>query len=230
MRSGFTIPPKTSISAPPRATGAPPVQPALSLPPPGTGSLPPNIRASMAPKAGPSAAPTLLKPIAIDTIIQSSTIEILHSYDITIAPRSRTEVIGHVPDSDVVGVIAFEGSNIGGYLTLAVPSSVSDRPLTRRAKNTTHAEWTYEITNQVMGNIKNRLLQFQVKLRTHLPMVLSGAALGRNKSRTTVEILYCFAALRGDVCLMVDASLSRTPLEYSNVSMVVTETDPILFG
>jgi CheY-specific phosphatase CheX len=176
----------------------------------------------------PGAAPVLLKQSAVDTIIQSSTVEILRSYEITVAPRARSEVIGHVPSSDVVGIIAFEGPNIAG--NLAVPTSVCHPAMPRRARNTTHAEWTYEITNQVMGSIKNRLIQFQVRLRTHVPTVLSGVALERHKRRTAVEVLYCFAALRGDVSLMVDASLARASLEYSNAALVVSDNDPLLFG
>jgi CheY-specific phosphatase CheX len=172
----------------------------------------------------------VLKPTAIDTIIQSSTVEILRAYDISVAPRARAEVVGHVPDSDVVGIIAFEGADITGNLTLAVPISVCHTAIPKRARGTTHAEWTYEITNQVMGSIKNRLVQFQVKLRTHVPTVLSGVALERHKSRTAAEVLYCFAALRGDVSLTVDVSLARAPLDYSNAALLVNDNDPILFG
>jgi hypothetical protein len=172
--------------------------------------------------------PLLRKPTTIDTIIQSATVEILRSHDIAVAPRARTEVVGHVPDSDVVGIITFEGPGIAGNLTLAVPIGACSA--LRRSRDTTHAEWTYELTNQVMGNIKNRLIQFQVRLRTHVPTVLSGVALERYKRRTAVEVLYRFAALRGDVSLMVDASLARASLEYSNACLLVSDKDPPLFG
>ena len=50
----------------------------------------------------------LLKPSVLDTIIQSSTVEILRFYDIAVAPRGRREVTGYVPIADAVGVLAFE--------------------------------------------------------------------------------------------------------------------------
>jgi hypothetical protein len=174
------------------------------------------------------APPTVLNPNAVDTIIQSSIVEIMRTYDISVAPRSRSEVIGHVPESDVVGIISFEGSNIGGNLTLAVPSTVCDLPMPRRPSNTTHAEWTYELTNQVMGRIKNRLIQFQVRLRTYVPTVLSGVAVQRHKRRTASEVLYQFVALRGDISVTVDASLARAVLEYSNAPLVVSDSEPLL--
>ena len=241
MRSGFSIPPKDGISLrpqprlslSPKAGASPTPRPERPSPPKPELSSPPRASLSGPLRPGsslPGAAPVLLKPSAVDTIIQSSTVEILRSYEITVAPRARTEVLGHVPSSDVVGIIAFEGPNIAGNLTLAVPTSVCHPAMPRRARNTTHAEWTYEITNQVMGSIKNRLIQFQVRLRTHVPTVLSGVALERHKRRTAVEVLYSFAALRGDVSLMVDASLARASLEYSNAALVVSDNDPLLFG
>jgi hypothetical protein len=172
--------------------------------------------------------PTLLKPTAIDAIIQSSTVELMRSYNLSVAPRERIEVVGHVPGSDAVGIIAFDGPNISGSLTLSVPLGVYNLPMRRNPTNTTHGEWTYELTNQLMGRIKNRLLQFQVRLHTHVPMVLSGVALERHKHRTVAEVLYRFGALRGDIAVVVDASLTRAVLEYSNASLLVRK-DLLLF-
>src|SRR5688572_10631291 len=140
MRSGFSIPPNAGISIPPRLGPANAPRAPPSSPPDAPLPSPPKPAGSSTPPAA------LLKPTALDTIIQSATVEILRSYDITVAPRARTEVIGHIPDSDVVGIIAFEGPHIGGNLTLAVPVSVCPLAMPRRARNTTHAEWIYEIT------------------------------------------------------------------------------------
>lgn len=222
MRNRFSALPPGGVSLSAKAE--------LSIPPKASASNAPRTLSSPSPQRWSKVPPVALKPTALDTIIQSSIVEILRSYDISVAPRARAEVVGHVPDSDVVGIIAFEGSNIMGNLTLSVPSTVWGPAMPRRARDTTHAEWTYELTNQVMGVIKNRLLQFQVKLRTHLPAVLSGVALEWLKRRTVVEVLYCFAALRGEVSVMVDASLARASLEYSNASVLVTPNDPLLFG
>jgi chemotaxis phosphatase CheX-like protein len=170
----------------------------------------------------------ILKPTAIDTIIQSSTVELLHSYELPVAPRGRSEVKGHAPGNDLVGVIDFEGPQLAGRLTLSMPSAVFTMPRARRAPNTTLSDWTRELTNQLMGRIKNRLLQFQVKLRTHLPTVLSAAAL-QVQNRTRTEILYSFGSLRGEVHVTVDASLASAVLEYSNASVLVPEGELILF-
>lgn len=207
-----------------------------------TSSLPPLERASAAPpfdrSTPPAPAPALAvvrldeqveNLSAVDTIIQSSTVEILRSYDVSVAPRGRMELVGHVPASDVVGIIGFEGEGISGNLVLAVPTAVCNLRMPRRPPNTTHAEWTYELTSQVMGRIKNRLIQFQVKLRTHLPTVLSGKAVERYRSRSATEVLYRFLALRGEITVAVDASLTRAKLEYSNAPLVVGDNQVLIF-
>ena len=172
----------------------------------------------------------ILKPTAIDIIIQSSTVELLETYGIPVAPRSRTDQPGATVRHEVVGIIAFDAPKIGGQLTLAMPGAVFATMSRGRAPNTTLAEWTREATNQLMGRIKNRLLQFQVRLRTHIPTVLSGAALERqNRGRSLPQIVYTFSALRGDVVVTVDPSVANALLEYSNASIVVPEGELILF-
>ena len=80
-----------------------------------------------------------------------------------------------------------------------------------------------------MGHIKNRLIQFQVRLRTHVPIVLSGAALERHKRRTADEVVYRFGTLREEITVAVDASLTRAMLQYSNASLLIRGSDLLLF-
>jgi CheY-specific phosphatase CheX len=173
----------------------------------------------------------ILKHTAIDTIIQSSTVELMHSHSVSVAPRSREEALNEpCSDSEIAGVVSFDGPNIRGGLTVAIPETVYRLMVQRRPQKTTHAEWMYEITNQVMGRIKNRLIQFQVKLRTSFPVVLSGEALQRHKQQRAVDrVVYSFATLRGEITVTVDASLTRAVLEYSNAPLVLTECDLVLF-
>jgi CheY-specific phosphatase CheX len=170
-----------------------------------------------------------LKPTAVDTLIQSSTVELMRSHSVSVAPRPRAEMVGYVPDSEVAGVVRFQGPDIVGSLTLDLPVAVYDLMMRRHPRNATHSEWVYELTNQVMGHIKNRLIQFQVKLRTHVPIVLSGAALEQHRQRRADEVLYRFGTLRGDITVAVDASLTRAILEYTNAELLVRDSDLLLF-
>jgi len=187
-------------------------------------------RISLRPETSTSSVrPVAPNTTAIDTIIQSSTVELMLSHRLSVAPRPRTNVAGYVPNTEMAGVVGFHGTDIGGSLTLAVPIAVYDLMTTRHPHNTTYAEWVYELTNQVMGHIKNRLIQFQVKLRTHVPIVLSGAALTRHTQRTADEVLYRFGTLREEITVAVDASLTRALLQYSNASLLVRDSDVLLF-
>jgi len=172
----------------------------------------------------------ILKPTAMDTIIQSSTVELLQTHGITVAPRARSEATQFKAGHEVVGIIAFDAGDVAGQLTLVVPAPIYRGTAQGRSTQTTHADWTREATNQLMGRIKNRLLQFQLKLRTHIPTVLSGAALERqNRGRSYPHIAYVFGALRGEVVVTIDASLAKALLEYSNASILVPEGELILF-
>ena len=153
----------------------------------------------------------------------------MRSHRLSVAPRPRTEVTGYVPDAEVAGVVGFHGPDIGGSLTLAVPIAVYDLMTARQPHDTAYPEWVYELTNQVMAHIKNRLIQFQVKLRTHVPIVLSGAALERHKRRTADEVVYRFGTLREEITVSVDASLTRAILQYSNASLLIRGSDLLLF-
>ncbi|HTV21620.1 MAG TPA: hypothetical protein VMG12_23185 [Polyangiaceae bacterium] len=172
----------------------------------------------------------ILKPTAMDTILQSSTIELMQTYDISVAPRIRSEATQYGGAHEVVGIIAYDAPEVAGQLTLVVPAPVFRGTPQGRAGHTTLSDWTREATNQLMGRIKNRLLQFQLKLRTHIPTVLSGAALERqSQGRSQPHIVYTFGALRGDVVVTVDATLATALLEYSSDSIVVPEGELILF-
>lgn len=170
-----------------------------------------------------------IQPTAVDTIIQSSTVELMRSHSVSVAPRPRTDMASLALDSEVAGVVRFYGPDIVGSLTLGLPVAVYELMMQRLQRSSTHSEWVYELTNQVMGQIKNRLIQFQVKLRTHLPLVLSGAALERHRQRRAEEVLYSFGTLRGDITVAVDASLTRALLEYSNAPLLVRDSDLLLF-
>lgn len=171
----------------------------------------------------------ILKPTAVDTIIQSSTVELMRCHSVSVAPRPRTDPARHIPDAEIAGVTRFDAPGIGGCLTLIVPRPVYELMTRQHAHPVTHAEWIYELTNQVMGRIRNRLIQFQVNLRTQVPEVLSGAALERHKRRVASEVLYFFGTLRGDISISVDASLTRAVLKYTNAPLVISETDLVLF-
>jgi hypothetical protein len=127
---------------------------------------------------------------------------------------------------DCLGIIGFEAGSVRGRLTLAIPAVVFQRS-SASAQHSTLEDWTRELTNQLMGRIKNRLMQFQLPLRTHFPSALSRAA-AIQQEPAAGEIAYTFRALRGAVVVTVDGSLAAATLRYSNSDLAAPVDELIL--
>ena len=193
----------------------------------GTAQATPESQRGTRPAAAVSAART-----AIDTILQSSTVELFHSQGVALAPLRPVPLGNQQRFYDWVGLIHFETANLSGVLTVSTPMAVwSSRTggAGRDEDAESLADWHRELANQLMGRIKNRLLKFQLVLRPRLPSALSGAALELHRKRSAAEVLYRFRALRGDVLVVVDAPLDRAILQYSGELQVAREGELILF-
>ena len=168
---------------------------------------------------------------AIDTILQSSTVELFHSQGVAVAPLRPCALGSQRRFYEWVGLIHFDAQNLSGVLTVSTPMPVwsSREAGAATADSETLADWHREIANQLMGRIKNRLLKFQLVLNPRLPSALSGAALELHRKRSASEILYRFRALRGDILVVVDAPLDRAILAYSGEMQVAREGELILF-
>jgi hypothetical protein len=168
----------------------------------------------------------------IDTILQSSAVELFHTQGIAVAPLVPLAVGTQQRFYDWVGVIGFDTETLNGNLTLSVPTGIlqsRDPGLNPGDEVSWQADWVRELANQLLGRVKNRLSKFQVVLRTRLPTSMSGAALELHKRRTPSEMLYRFRALRGDILVVVDAPLDKAILVYSGALQIAKEGDVILF-
>jgi hypothetical protein len=169
---------------------------------------------------------------AIDTILQSSTVELFHSQGVAVAPLRPVALGNQQRFHDWVGLIHFEATNVSGALTVSTSMAVwssREGSAAERQDAETLADWHRELANQLIGRVKNRLLKFQLVLRPRLPSALSGAALELHRKRSATEILYRFRALRGDVLVVVDAPLERAILAYSGDLQIAREGEVILF-
>jgi hypothetical protein len=169
---------------------------------------------------------------AIDTILQSSTVELFHSQGVAVAPLKPCPLGTQQRFYEWVGLIHFEAADLSGVLTVSTPMAVwANRAASLGGPADAEAlsDWHRELANQLIGRVKNRLLKFQLVLRPRLPSALSGAALELHRKRSAQEVLYRFRALRGDVLVVVDAPLDRAILQYSGELQVAREGELILF-
>ena len=166
----------------------------------------------------------------LNTIVQSSTVELFHSSGIAIAPLPPVRAEPGKPKHfDPAGVITFSAPQLKGKLALSLADAVYSLFTPPVVGVAVVRDSLSELTNQLIGRVKNRLLQFQVTPHVGLPSILSGSALERQKPASADEMLYAFRTLRGEVRVTVDAAVDESALKYSNGVNVLREGDFVLF-
>jgi hypothetical protein len=167
----------------------------------------------------------------VDSIIHSSVVELFHSMAVAVAPVARTLLGSQLRPkaSDLMGVIRFNGKGFAGQLMLVIPVEVialirvePDLPAKQR-------DWTRELTNQLMGRVKNRLMHFQIQPQIGLPTVWEREGLQRHGRFNDSAIGYLFRTLRGELLVILDATIDESVFVYSGTEKIGSEGDVILF-
>jgi hypothetical protein len=166
----------------------------------------------------------------IDTIIQSSTVELFHTYGAALAPLPRGyRSVADAQKLDLHGVITFSAPGFAGSLTLALPSAVLGLMQTEETRSRRDHDWVRELSNQLMGRVKNRLMQFQVTLQVGLPTVTNRDGVERRTSRSESVFIYCFRTIRGQVVVTLAGSIDESVIAYVGGINVASEGDIIIF-
>jgi len=166
---------------------------------------------------------------SIDILVQNATVQVFQSYGVATAPIARVPNAAlSCGGSDLAGTIAFSFGGTQGHLLLLVPLPVLE--LTR--KDLTDAaramDWVRELTNQLMGRIKGRLLRFHVDLQLGVPSAAKAQYLigvGRPSSHPAI---YQFRSMRGDVSVALHDMVDESRLVYSGIDLA-SEGDILLF-
>jgi hypothetical protein len=156
-------------------------------------------------------------------------VELFHSIGVALAPLQRSG--GTIPSREhfeLVGVVPFSAPKTNGTLMLSLNDEVygllAPPVMTTSAKN----DALRELTNQLIGRIKNRLMQFQAVLRVGLPSTTRKELL-KQRTSATASTCYRFRTLRGEVVVTIEGSIHNEPLSYSGQVRVAKEGDLILF-
>ncbi|HWA73681.1 MAG TPA: hypothetical protein VG937_15150 [Polyangiaceae bacterium] len=167
---------------------------------------------------------------ALDTIVQSSTVDLFHACSVAVAPLPRTTATRKVVDRDrVVGMISFSSTSMTGSATLSVPNAVFELAISSIQRKPSGSDWIREQTNQLLGRIKKRLTQFQVTLQTGLPSLPTPQRVQRLEAGDSQVSVYEFRTLRGEVIVTLDANIDYSALLYSGALKLPSEGDIILF-
>jgi hypothetical protein len=157
---------------------------------------------------------------------------LFQAYDLPLAPLPRA-VFRRTPTiPEVSAAIPFTssaGSSGRGRLTLSIPKPVLEHMTEDPTRPLGHADWARELANQLMGRIKNRLLQFSVQLTLGLPSDIDPQRLEDLLKGSTTLRVYAGRTLRGQVLATLDGMPKESELVYVGPAGVAAEGDAILF-
>jgi hypothetical protein len=168
---------------------------------------------------------------ALDSLVQGSLVELFAAYSVAVAPLPR--LLRHsettLPDiSAAIGFTHLDTTGQVGRLTLSVPTLVLDRmPLS--AGGALKNDWARELANQLMGRIKNRLLQFNVRLQVGASTLIDSASLAHQLENSLDTRVYAGRTLRGATVVTIEGLPDDSNLVYVGNRKVGCEGDAILF-
>jgi hypothetical protein len=165
---------------------------------------------------------------AFDTIVQSSTVDLFHACSIAVAPLARSSNASRLLGKErLLGSIQFSSAALTGSATLCVPRVVYEAS-SSATPGSSGNDWIREQTNQLVGRIKKRLTQLQVTLQTGLPSIPTPDRIQRLQTSNTASV-YEFRALRGEILVVLDATIDYSALVYLGALNLANEGDIILF-
>jgi len=124
--------------------------------------------------------------------------------------------------------VANGSSRRDGRLTLSMPGAVFAVVKDAAISSARPDDWARELVNQLMGRIKNRLLQFGATIQIGLPSTVIPSLEYEPEHSRTLRV-YVARTLRGDVLLTLDGMPDESELSYVGPQDVVSEGDVILF-
>ncbi len=163
----------------------------------------------------------------LDGIIQASAVELFRAHRVAVAPGTAYSPSRAIAWPDTAAAIKFNSTELNGILTLGMPAEVLQQ-LGAANQGLRTRDLIRELTNQLMGRIKNRLLQCKVTLVTGLPSTSHGDVVESQRKAGRLRI-YPFRLLRGEFFVALDCSVSGARLSYSGDASGATEGDIIIF-
>jgi hypothetical protein len=167
----------------------------------------------------------------LDALLQSSTVELFQSRGIAVAPLPSSVGNPHQPTFfNLAGVVSLASAKANGSLSLSWADPVFSLFTPPIAASSMGArDLLRELTNQLAGRVKNRLLNFTLMLTIGVPTVLSGQALDRQRTRRETEVVYMFRTLRGEIVVTLDLIIDGDTLSYTGQNRVAKEGEFIPF-
>lgn len=104
-----------------------------------------------------------------------------------------------------VSVIGFSSRSFNGSLLLALPRDVVEHTLPAAGGDL--MDWCGELANQLLGRLKNRLIDYQVSINMTLPVVISGGRFALPAKTRPVTRYLSFVSDWGKLFVRLEAEL-----------------------
>lgn len=170
-----------------------------------------------------------MKSIAKETLDQAvadSCLKLFSDYRLEIRARTPSDQLS-AEHFLLCGIIGFTAKDMRGALVLAATREPLDRTNSTR---TTHRDWICELSNQLLGRVKNQMLPKGLELHAATPVSIRGDHLQPIFAQTPVAEI--FLAEVGVVAVWLDCEFDETflwPPGYQCLEAPVSEGEVLLF-
>lgn len=108
----------------------------------------------------------------IDTIVNECNVALFDAYNCAAKPEGEAATPAERKvEVELGSLIGFVGSNARGNILI----SASEGVLEATSPGTSHRDWIGELSNQLLGRIKNKLIPYGLNLEVAPPVVVSGS-------------------------------------------------------
>jgi CheY-specific phosphatase CheX len=168
----------------------------------------------------------------IDGFLSSSTQELFKAHGIAVAPSSlkRADV-----ESPLTATIGFTSEDLRGLLVLTLGRSLAARSLPPNLRegepgDEIMADWTGELSNQLLGRLKNRFHAAGIDISLSTPIVFMGKEMRHFTNASPIRRTLFFA--EGSVLVEFQANFDQDfeiPEENENLEQSQPEGEALFF-
>lgn len=163
----------------------------------------------------------------LDRVVADNCLKLFADYQLEMRAGSASDTLADRPFL-LCGVIGFTAKQMRGALVLASTNEPLER--TSPDESTSHRDWICELANQLLGRVKNQLLNRHVQIFASTPVALRGDHLSPVLQQRLVAEL--FTASGGIVCVWMDCEFDpgfELPDTTVEDAAPVPEGDMLLF-
>ena len=167
---------------------------------------------------------------SLDTTFQAVAVELFQQFEVAIAPLpASSELPRSFRVTEVSAMATFRSPALTGWLSLSVPAELFAQLASGAEFAHQKHDFVRELTNQLTGRLKSRMLQFQIVLEATLPALVASELLLEKARASTTLRWHTFRLLRGEVIATLDGSFDGSSIKYSGESGHGREGEVILF-